>query len=94
MAWEALNNIAADKDLPLVVVVNDNGRSYAPTTGGVANHLATLRTARNYERVLDWGKSTSRGPPWWVGRPRDAARDEEGPEGTSSLRRGCSRTSG
>ena len=58
MAWEALNNIAADKDLPLVVVVNDNGRSYAPTTGGVANHLATLRTARNYERVLDWGKST------------------------------------
>ncbi|MEO7069761.1 MAG: 1-deoxy-D-xylulose-5-phosphate synthase [Nostocoides sp.] len=58
MAWEAINNIAADKDLPLVVVVNDNERSYAPTAGGLANHLATLRTARGYELVLDWGKAT------------------------------------
>ncbi len=58
MAWEAINNIAADKDLPLVIVVNDNERSYAPTTGGLAEHLATLRTAPNYERVLDWGKTT------------------------------------
>ncbi len=58
MAWEALNNIAADKDLPLVVVVNDNTRSYAPTIGGLADHLATLRTTRGYERFLDWGKST------------------------------------
>jgi 1-deoxy-D-xylulose-5-phosphate synthase len=58
MAWEALNNIAADQDLPLVIVVNDNGRSYAPTAGGLANHLATLRTAKGYERVLDWGKTT------------------------------------
>jgi 1-deoxy-D-xylulose-5-phosphate synthase len=57
MAWEALNNIAAEKDLPLVVVVNDNERSYAPTKGGLADHLATLRTTRNYERVLDWGKA-------------------------------------
>ncbi|HEX2705331.1 MAG TPA: 1-deoxy-D-xylulose-5-phosphate synthase N-terminal domain-containing protein, partial [Candidatus Lustribacter sp.] len=56
MAWEAINNIAADKDLPLVIVVNDNERSYAPTTGGLAEHLATLRTARSYERILDWGK--------------------------------------
>ena len=44
MAWEALNNIAAAKDRPLVIVVNDNERSYAPTIGGLANHLATLRT--------------------------------------------------
>ncbi|MCA0335828.1 MAG: 1-deoxy-D-xylulose-5-phosphate synthase [Actinobacteria bacterium] len=58
MAWEALNNIAAETDLPLVVVVNDNERSYAPTKGGLADHLATLRTTRNYERVLDWGKAT------------------------------------
>src|SRR5262245_36880221 len=43
MAWEALNNIAAAKDRPLIVVVNDNERSYAPTIGGLANHLATLR---------------------------------------------------
>ncbi|CCH77017.1 1-deoxy-D-xylulose-5-phosphate synthase 2 [Nostocoides japonicum T1-X7] len=57
MAWEALNNIAADKDLPLVVVVNDNERSYAPTRGGLADHLATLRTTRGYERFLEWGKT-------------------------------------
>lgn len=58
MAWEALNNIAADRDLPLVIVVNDNERSYAPTRGGLADHLATLRTTRGYERFLDWGKTT------------------------------------
>ncbi len=58
MAWEALNNIAADKDLPLTIVVNDNERSYAPTAGGLAEHLATLRTRPQYERVLDWGKHT------------------------------------
>ena len=58
MAWEALNNIAAEPDLPLVIVVNDNERSYAPTRGGLADHLATLRTTRGYERFLDWGKHT------------------------------------
>jgi 1-deoxy-D-xylulose-5-phosphate synthase len=56
MAWEAINNIAVDKTLPLVIVVNDNERSYAPTIGGLADHLATLRTTRGYERFLDWGK--------------------------------------
>ena len=56
MAWEALNNIAADKDLPLVIVVNDNERSYAPTIGGLADHLAMLRTSRQYEQVLAFGK--------------------------------------
>ncbi len=56
MAWEALNNIAAAKDRPLVIVVNDNERSYAPTIGGLANHLATLRTTRGYERFLEWGR--------------------------------------
>ncbi|GAB2330663.1 1-deoxy-D-xylulose-5-phosphate synthase [Streptomyces griseoincarnatus] len=56
MAWEALNNIAAAKDRPLVVV-NDNERSYAPTIGGLANHLAALRTTDGYERVLAWGKN-------------------------------------
>lgn len=63
MAWEAMNNIAVDKDLPLVIVVNDNERSYAPTIGGLADHLATLRTTQGYERFLDWGKrSLSRTP--------------------------------
>ncbi|MBL1286680.1 1-deoxy-D-xylulose-5-phosphate synthase [Streptomyces sp. NPDC057067] len=56
MAWEALNNIAAARDRPLIIVVNDNERSYAPTIGGLANHLATLRTTDGYERFLSWGK--------------------------------------
>src|SRR5665811_2234615 len=52
------NNISADKDLPLVIVVNDNKRSYAVTTGGVADYLASLRMTRGYERFLGWGKNT------------------------------------
>ena len=56
MAWEALNNIAADRDRRLVIVVNDNERSYAPTIGGLAHHLSTLRTTGGYERFLEWGK--------------------------------------
>jgi 1-deoxy-D-xylulose-5-phosphate synthase len=58
MAWEALNNVAAAPDRPLVVVVNDNERSYAPTIGGVADILQGLRTSRRYEDLLDWGKRT------------------------------------
>ncbi|HET7532191.1 MAG TPA: 1-deoxy-D-xylulose-5-phosphate synthase, partial [Nocardioidaceae bacterium] len=53
MAWEALNNIAANQDRKLVMVVNDNGRSYTPTVGGLANHLTTLRTNPRYEQLLD-----------------------------------------
>ncbi|MFF3742573.1 1-deoxy-D-xylulose-5-phosphate synthase [Streptomyces kronopolitis] len=56
MAWEALNNIAAAKDRPLIIVVNDNARSYAPTIGGLADHLAILRTTDGYEKFLSWGK--------------------------------------
>jgi 1-deoxy-D-xylulose-5-phosphate synthase len=53
MCWEAINNIAAGKNRPVVIVVNDNGRSYAPTIGGLADHLATLRLNPGYERALD-----------------------------------------
>jgi len=52
MCWEALNNIATG-DLPVVIVVNDNGRSYAPTVGGLARHLAALRLKPSYEQVLE-----------------------------------------
>ncbi len=58
MCWEALNNIAATKDSPIVIVVNDNGRSYAPTIGGLADHLAALRLAPGYERALDLARDT------------------------------------
>lgn len=62
MAWEALNNIAGS-DRQVVIVVNDNERSYAPTIGGVADHLAALRTTRGYERALSWGKRVLRKTP-------------------------------
>lgn len=56
MSWEALNNIATSKDRNIVIIVNDNARSYSPTIGGLAAHLSTLRVTRDYERILDWGK--------------------------------------
>ncbi len=58
MAWEALNNIAVAPDSRLVIVVNDNGRSYQPTIGGLANHLANVRITQRYENVLDYIKTT------------------------------------
>jgi len=67
MCWEALNNIAASHR-PVVIVVNDNGRSYAPTIGGLAEHLATLRMMKGYERALDTVRSTLSSTPV-VGAP-------------------------
>lgn len=55
MAWEALNSVSASQDR-LVIIVNDNGRSYAPTIGGLARKLDGIRTDRRYEQVLGWGK--------------------------------------
>jgi 1-deoxy-D-xylulose-5-phosphate synthase len=68
MCWEALNNIAADPDRPVVVVVNDNGRSYSPTIGGLADYLAALRLRPGYERALAGGKAALLSTPV-VGRP-------------------------
>ncbi len=62
MCWEALNNIAGGKR-PVVIVVNDNGRSYAPTIGGLAEHLAGLRLQPGYERFLERGRSAVRSIP-------------------------------
>ena len=62
MAWEALNNIAEDPNRPIVIVVNDNGRSYARTVGGIVRRIAPVRTLdklrvdRRYEEFLHWGK--------------------------------------
>ncbi|TDD46413.1 1-deoxy-D-xylulose-5-phosphate synthase [Kribbella antibiotica] len=68
MAWEALNNIAAEKDLKLVIIVNDNGRSYSPTVGGLATHLTALRTNPRYEKILDLIKKNLGRTPY-VGAP-------------------------
>ncbi|MCA0294347.1 MAG: 1-deoxy-D-xylulose-5-phosphate synthase [Actinobacteria bacterium] len=71
MAWEALNNIAVAGDEKLVVVVNDNGRSYTPTVGGIATQLSALgtqltaiRTDRRYERMLQRIKNLLRRAPF------------------------------
>ncbi len=68
MSWEALNNIAASSNENLVIVVNDNERSYSPTIGGLATYLSTLRTTRGYEKFLDWGKGVLEKTPL-VGQP-------------------------
>ena len=68
MSWEALNNIATAENRNLVIVVNDNERSYSPTIGGLAAHLSTLRMTQGYERFLDWGKDVLQKTPV-VGAP-------------------------
>jgi 1-deoxy-D-xylulose-5-phosphate synthase len=86
MAWEALNTIASGKH-PVVIVVNDNGRSYAPTIGGLQQHLAALRMTQGYEQVLDTVKQTlSRtplvGPPLYdvLHRLKDSLKDVMSPQ--------------
>lgn len=88
MAWEALNNIAESRDRKLVVVVNDNGRSYSPTIGGLANHLDTLRTTDGYEAFLSWGTRAlkSSGAPgrfaWrWLHGLKKGLKDVVAPQG-------------
>lgn len=67
MAWEALNNIAEDPDRPVAIILNDNGRSYAPTVGGIVRRIEAVRKMdavrvdRRYERALDWGKKALKG---------------------------------
>jgi 1-deoxy-D-xylulose-5-phosphate synthase len=68
MAWEALNNIAVARDSKIVIVVNDNGRSYQPTIGGLASHLASIRVSQRYESVLDLIKTSVTRTPL-VGQP-------------------------
>lgn len=88
MAWEALNNIAESRDRKLVIVVNDNGRSYSPTIGGLANHLDTLRTTSGYEAFLSWGTRALHrsGPPgrfaWrWLHGLKKGLKDVVAPQG-------------
>lgn len=63
MCWEALNNIAAAPQRPVVIVVNDNGRSYSPTIGGLADRLTALRMQPAYEHAMDAAKRFVQGIP-------------------------------
>ncbi len=94
MCWEALNNIAVAR-LPVIIVVNDNGRSYAPTIGAVAQHLAKLRLRPGYERVLAQREEESAADTdCWAARLRGAARPEARHEGSACAAGTCSKTSG
>jgi len=68
MTWEALNNISHDNRRNLVLVVNDNGRSYAPTIGGIARFLGSIRTQKSY-RIFRGGSEAFFS---WFGTPGKA----------------------
>ncbi|WP_448857928.1 1-deoxy-D-xylulose-5-phosphate synthase [Corynebacterium propinquum] len=72
MCWEALNNIAAGKDHNVVIVVNDNGRSYSPTIGGFAENLAHLRISGPYDGLMEHGKKTLKSMGWVGNRAFEA----------------------
>ena len=72
MCWEALNNIASGQDRNVVIVVNDNGRSYSPTIGGFADNLARLRMERSYDEFMEHGKKTLKAMGWVGERTFDA----------------------
>ena len=50
LAWEALNNIGRS-GRHVVVVLNDNGRSYAPTVGALPAHLSRLADRDGFSAV-------------------------------------------
>ena len=82
MAWEALNNITDDNDRNLVIVVNDNGRSYAPTIGGLAKTLNSIRTGTWYRKAY----YASRKFFSFFGRPGNAVFNAARAAGKSILR--------
>ena len=59
MTWEALNNISHDNDRRLIIVVNDNGRSYGATIGGMARFLSSVRTRREYRRLHEGSQAVA-----------------------------------
>lgn len=72
MCWEALNNISADKDRNVVIVVNDNGRSYSPTIGGLSENLGRIRAQHGYDEFMELGKKRLKSMGWVGERTFDA----------------------
>ncbi|WJZ18048.1 1-deoxy-D-xylulose-5-phosphate synthase [Corynebacterium guangdongense] len=71
MCWEALNNIA-EGDRNVVVVVNDNGRSYSPTIGGFAQNLSAIRAHHGYDELMEHSKKRLRQMGWIGDRAYEA----------------------
>ena len=84
MAYEALNQIAHLQPPNLIIVINDNGRSYAPTVGGLARHLAQLRLDPRYERLKDAISRSCSGTCPLVGEPPRPGRRRGSRIGSSS----------
>ena len=82
MCWEALNNISTDKERNAVIVVNDNGRSYSPTIGGLSENLSRIRTQHGYDELMEHGKKTLKSLGWVGNRTFAALR--AGKEGVKS----------
>ena len=74
MCWEALNNISAEKERNAVIVVNDNGRSYSPTIGGLSENLSRIRAQHGYDELMEHGKKTLKSLGWVGNRTFDALR--------------------
>ena len=74
MCWEALNNVSADNERNAVIVVNDNGRSYSPTIGGLSENLGRIRAQHGYDELMEHGKKTLKSLGWVGNRTFDALR--------------------
>lgn len=74
MCWEALNNLSADNERNAVIVVNDNGRSYSPTIGGLSENLGRIRAQHGYDELMEHGKKTLKSLGWVGNRTFDALR--------------------
>lgn len=72
MCWEALNNLSTDRKRKAVVVVNDNGRSYSPTIGGLSENLTRIREQHGYDEIMEQGKKTLKSMGWVGNRAFDA----------------------
>ena len=72
MCWEALNNLSADSKRRAVIVVNDNGRSYSPTIGGLSANLGRIRAQHGYDELMEQGKKTLKSMGWVGKRTFDA----------------------
>ncbi|MDN5707635.1 1-deoxy-D-xylulose-5-phosphate synthase N-terminal domain-containing protein, partial [Corynebacterium casei] len=71
MCWEALNNVSADNERNAVIVVNDNGRSYSPTIGGLSENLGRIRAQHGYDELMEHGKKTLKSLGWVGNRTFD-----------------------
>jgi 1-deoxy-D-xylulose-5-phosphate synthase len=62
MAFEALNNAGVEKDVNLLVILNDNDMSISPPVGALNRYLARLMSGQFYAASKNVAKSMLPGP--------------------------------